>query len=182
MRTNKLTDDEKEQIKHLYLIDLLSTQAVARRINRSPAAVFQYLKQHDLVRTIGEAGRLALKLKRKIMPSMLGYTGDKSPNWKGGRCHRSDGYISILCRKHPSADYGGRVLEHRLVMEEYLGRYLLPTEIVHHINGVRDDNRLENLELTQSKKGHGKLHPNIVCPHCGKHFILVNGKPINGFI
>lgn len=48
---------------------------------------------------------------------------------------------------HPNADSNGRVAEHRHVMSESLGRPLEPFENVHHINGVRDDNRLENLEL-----------------------------------
>jgi hypothetical protein len=48
---------------------------------------------------------------------------------------------------HPRADQGNYVFEHVLVMEEMLGRYLLPGENVHHRNGVKDDNRPENLEL-----------------------------------
>ena len=56
------------------------------------------------------------------------------------------GYVYVPNKEHPKARKG-RVLEHILVMEQYIGRYLLSTEEVHHKNGVRDDNRIENLEL-----------------------------------
>lgn len=58
-----------------------------------------------------------------------------------------DGYLYVYFRSHPYADKGGRVFEHRLIFEQKLGRYLLPFESIHHKNGVRDDNRIENLEL-----------------------------------
>lgn len=57
------------------------------------------------------------------------------------------GYMMIFSPEHPRADKGKYVFEHVLVMEQILGRYLLPGENVHHRNGVRDDNRPENLEL-----------------------------------
>lgn len=75
--------------------------------------------------------------------------GAKHPNWTGGRYVHQDGYIRTHAPGHPAA-IGSRaiyVLEHRLVMEQKLGRQLRPDEYVHHINGVRDDNRPENLEL-----------------------------------
>ena len=52
-----------------------------------------------------------------------------------------------LAREHPRAGSNGYVFEHVLVVEERLGRFLVPGETVHHLNGVRDDNRDENLEL-----------------------------------
>lgn len=65
----------------------------------------------------------------------------------GARTVRQDGYISVYYPTHPDADTNGRILEHRLVAEQKYGRRILPTEQVHHINGVRADNRPENLEV-----------------------------------
>lgn len=68
-------------------------------------------------------------------------------NWKGGVNRHAAGYLKQLAKGHPAADKNGYVMQHRLVMETVLGRFLGRNERVHHKNGVRDDNRPENLEL-----------------------------------
>ncbi|MBU5214382.1 HNH endonuclease signature motif containing protein [Heyndrickxia oleronia] len=64
-----------------------------------------------------------------------------------GRKRTPAGYVALCIKTHPNSDVLGYVFEHRVVMEMYLGRYLLPNEVVHHKNHIKHDNRLENLEV-----------------------------------
>lgn len=57
----------------------------------------------------------------------------------------SQGYVQVFEPEHPRADSGGWVFEHRIIVEKQLGRHLRREENVHHVNGVKHDNRLENL-------------------------------------
>jgi len=75
-------------------------------------------------------------------------SGEKAANWKGGKRITKDGYVAIYSPHHPFAKRDKTVLEHRLIMEKIIGRFLQPFEIVHHKNGIKDDNRIENLILT----------------------------------
>lgn len=81
--------------------------------------------------------------------------------WRGGKSSWNyvdktykNGYAFIKMPEHPRSN-NGRVREHIVVMEEYLGRSLFDHEEVHHLNGIRDDNRIENLELWSKSQPSG---------------------------
>ena len=94
--------------------------------------------------------------------------GKKSPLWKGGKTVDNNGYIMLTKPDHTNSDKRGRILEHRFVMSEYLGRPLERWEHVHHKNGIKDDNRIENLAVVLAKNHKGEVR----CPHCLKEFFI----------
>ena len=111
--------------------------------------------------------------KDKISKSNPRKKGKDAYAWKGGKI-LIGGYFYIHSPDHPCKTKQDYMCEHRLVMERKLGRYLLPVEIVHHINGVITDNRLKNLILLKNKSEHRKSHPEISANQKikfkGKHF------------
>lgn len=119
----------------------------------------------------GKGHTLASRRKMADSQRAKGRTGPKATNWRGGK-YRSNGYIQVKVSSLPASEQilfasmasrndHNYIPEHRLVVARSLGRPLLPTEIVHHHNGVKDDNRLENLELHESNGAHRMKHAEI---------------------
>ena len=99
-----------------------------------------------------------LAIKNKI----LAKKGKRSSHWKGGKHIDRHGYVQVWRPEHPNAKMAGYIHEHRLVMSEYLGRPLRPYENVHHKNGNRSDNRIENLELWVTMQPSGQRPEDLV--------------------
>jgi len=115
---------------------------IASRLGLSPRYVRKVQLRHALPR-LGVGARF----------------GQANQSWRGGRTIDRDGYATRSAPGHPYARIlprkkTGRVLEHRLAMERKLGRFLLPAEIVDHIDGLRLHNAPENLRLFPSNAAH----------------------------
>lgn len=75
--------------------------------------------------------------------------GSKCPNWKGGNKKNYKGYILRLEPNHHRADVGGYVMEHIYIFEKYTGISIPDNCVIHHLNGNKSDNRIENLCLME---------------------------------
>lgn len=98
--------------------------------------------------------------------------------WKIQKSIRKGDYLYALVPDHPRSTKNGYVLYHRIVMENHLGRLLTTKEVVHHLNGDKHDNRIENLQVLSNEE-HGRLHHQsnlstlvrLKCPNCKKVFV-----------
>lgn len=136
-----------------------SQQSLARQFGCSQSSIWRFLRDHD-----------ALKASRK-----RDYRGAKHHSWNGGITRDRHGYLKVAVEEGHRfacmADKNGRVMQHRLVMAEHLGRPLKRSETVHHKNGKRDDNRIDNLQLRQGKHGTGVV---CRCADCGSTNIITD--------
>ncbi len=91
---------------------------------------------------------------------MYGKRKEQTYQWKGGRRSRKDGYTYVIVPdNYPYPAYQKKsgtkyALEHRVIMEQHLGRYLKPEEVIHHIDGNPQNNDLGNLQLFASQSEH----------------------------
>lgn len=111
-----------------------------------------------IAKAVGTSGRHVRKFLKDngiVASFSYGSPGQKHPNWKGGRTI-SKGYVDVYAPFHPNAKKSKRVAEHRIVMEQHLGRLLEDHEVVHHKNGNPTDNRIENLDVFSTNGEHLK--------------------------
>lgn len=97
---------------------------------------------------------------KKLSKELLGNLAENSLRWKGGETLHGEGYVLVRNTNHPHSNQAGYVPRARLVLEKKLGRFLLEGYEPHHLNGIRQDDRPENL-IEISKSEHQSLHMNL---------------------
>lgn len=152
--------NRRGQQRRVYSQDEMDRMADLYKKGWSQTAIANDLNTHQT--------SVSRMLRRMGLYDGVRASGPDHGSWKGGRVQSSGGYIACLIDKNsPFSSMrptNGYVLEHRLVMAEHLGRPLRADESVHHINGDKKDNRIENLQLRQGQ--HGK-HAKHQCVDCG---------------
>lgn len=171
---NHITDNE---LVALYWGEGMSGKEIAKLLGCSPAAICMRMKasgiktRHASSYPPTVAQREAWKRNGKKMASLPKTKMARVANGRknkgrrkrldyefgGHEKKRRDGYIKVYVPDHPHCTADGYVMKHILVMEKAVGRLLTADECVHHINHLRDDNRVENLRL-MTKSDHMSMH------------------------
>ena len=112
------------------------------------------------------------------------YKREEASAWKGGQTVDKSGYVLKYLPEHHHCNNKGYYPLHRYVMEQYLGHLLTRIEVVHHINGIKSDNRIENLQLLANPNIHNKITGlekkqkvrNRRCYSCGSHTTYIHNR------
>jgi hypothetical protein len=109
------------------------------------------------------ADKVSQKLKGREMPKPEGFSETmRRVNPPSERKLSNDGYVWLYLPKYEGSKndkrYYGRIYEHRYVVEQHLGRILSPKEQIHHLDGVKNNNNIENLVLCANVREHTRLH------------------------
>lgn len=162
---------EKEILIDLYENKKMSMKDISVKLGISVGSIHKYIHDYGIaIRPVGSwivGKHLTEVTKDKIRKANTGriFSDDtlrkmSDAKNKGGIGHKkksADGYVKIYFPDHPYSSKDGYIMEHILVMECLIGRYIKDDEVVHHKNGIRDDNRKENLELMTFKE-HSAYH------------------------
>ena len=131
---------DREELRRLYWDVDMQAREIAVSLGINTSAVFQAMRR--------------LGIPRRGLSASI--SGPKHYAWSGGRKIATSGYVLVYCPDHARATTEGYVREHILIWEQTHGKPLPKGWVVHHFNGIKDDNRPENL-VAQSRASHVHL-------------------------
>ena len=154
--TNRLSGFVKERSKGVITQEVIAlykqnlpVRAVGEKLNISHSAVRYHLKKAGYpLRSISDAVWLAIQQKR----GYIGGKGEFNPRWRGGKTKNHEGYVLVYSPNHPRKHRDQYVFEHILVWEKTHGQPLPAGWVIHHLDGIKDDNRPENLVACPSRR------------------------------
>ena len=161
----------KEYLEEEYICNRKTLSDIGIENGVTTASVLYWMKKYDIqtrkqnnvihphAYTESEIHRISKIHKGKIVSSETRkrISESKRRHGVGFKKKRHDGYISVYYPSHPDSNRDGMVMEHRLVMENHIGRRLLKNEVVHHIDHNRSNNDISNLILMTFEE-HAGLH------------------------
>lgn len=110
----------------------------------------------EFIKSCGRKPKVSEFTNQARINSIKSRKGKKGGNNKGEKHIDKNGYVQIWKPNHPNCRTAGYIHEHRYIMSEKIGRKLEKHENIHHINGNRSDNRIENLELWTTQQPSGQ--------------------------
>lgn len=155
------TKEENNLLKKLY----------NKKTNKELAILFN----RKLIKITRRAMRLGLKKNKNFIKKMISVGRKKylsnypcilerNPNWKGGK-RKKNNYTLIKLHNHPFAFKDNYYPYHRHIVESYIMKYLSPEQIVHHIDGNKNNNDIKNLYIFSSNSEHASFHCNVRYKH-----------------
>jgi hypothetical protein len=167
----KVIDEERMKYKDFEWLDRKhnienkSLREICRTIGVSRNVVSRWMDELGVKKRTKEEG--ASKVQKRV-----GYKQGKNHHrWKGGRPRNHHGYVMIK-------NDGKMRLEHRVIMENHIGRKLKENEHIHHKNGVRDDNRIENLQIVDPVE-HQRIHNKLEIPEDELTYLVEKGYKVS---
>lgn len=167
--SHQITASDVEKICHLYAVEHKAMWQIAKELGIASGTVHKYLHLQNIPLNPPKPYVCTEETKRKISAVHKGkfvsedtkkkISDARKMHHQGHKKNRADGYVGLYYPDYPRASACGYVMEHIYIMEQHIGRPLKEDEVVHHKNHIRNDNRLENLQLLTFKE-HAKLHMN----------------------